>query len=91
VFIWGDEPNVYALAERLPIGRYTVAYHVVDFNGYEETIEAWDKNPPKVVIVMMDEKREFPEMENRLAVEYMLAKQIDKAMVYRRVNGMNHR
>jgi len=91
VFIWGDEPNVYALAERLPIGRYTVAYHVVDFNGYEETMEAWDKNQPKVVIVMMDEKREFPEMESRLASEYMLAKQIDKAMVYRRVNGMNHR
>jgi len=40
VFIWGNEPYVYAIAERMPIGRYTVSYHIKDFNGYEETINA---------------------------------------------------
>lgn len=83
VFIWGDEPGVYALGERLPVGRYTVAYHVVDFNGYEETIKAWGKQPPKVVLVMDYEKRPFKEMELKLATDYVLAGKIDHARVYR--------
>lgn len=83
VFIWGDEPGVYALGERLPVGRYTVAYHVVDFNGYEETMKAWKKQPPKVVLVMDYEKRPFKEMELELATDYVLAGKIDQARVYR--------
>lgn len=83
VFIWGDEPGVYALGERLPVGRYTVAYHVVDFNGYEETMKAWKKQPPKVVLVMDYEKRPFKEMELELATDYVLAGKIDQAQVYR--------
>lgn len=88
VFIWGNEPYVYAMAERLPIGRYTVTYHVLDFNGYEETIEAWDKHKPKVVMVMEYEENEFPEMEDRLATDYVLIEKIDQALVYRRVDGV---
>ncbi len=87
VFIWGDEPGVYALGERLPVGRYTVAYHVVDFNGYEETIKAWGKQPPKVVLVMDYEKRPFKEMELKLATDYVLAGKIDHARVYRLLEG----
>ena len=86
VFIWGDEPTVYALADRLPVGRYTVAYHVMDFDGFEETIEAFDKHRPKVVLVMEYEKREFPELFRRLATDYALVRQIDQALVYHRVN-----
>jgi len=88
VFIWGDEPYVYALAKRLPIGRYTVAYHVIDFNGFEETIEAFDKFKPKVVMVMEYEKREFRELNSRLATDYVLANRIDQALIYHRVNGI---
>lgn len=87
VFIWGDEPGVYALGERLPVGRYTVAYHVVDFNGYDETMQAWEKQPPKVVLVMDYEKRPFKEMELRLATDYVLAGKIDQAWVYRLLEG----
>ncbi len=85
VFIWGDEPYVYALSKRLPVGRYTVAYHVVDFNGFEETIEAFDKHDPKVVMVMKYEKRAFPELDRRLATDYVLVSEIDQALVYHRV------
>ena len=86
VFIWGDEPYVYALSERLPIGRYTVAYHVIDFNGFVETMEAFDKYKPKVVMVMEYEKRKFPELGSRLAIDYVKAAQIDQALVYHRVD-----
>lgn len=87
VFIWGDEPGVYALGNRLPVGRYTVAYHVVDFNGYEETMQAWKKQPPKAVLVMDYEKRPFKEMELRLTTDYVLAEKIDQARIYRLLEG----
>jgi len=87
VFIWGDEPGVYALGERLPVGRYTVAYHIVDFNGYEETMKAWEKQPPKVVLEMDYEKRPFKEMELKLATDYVLAGKIDQARIYRLLEG----
>jgi hypothetical protein len=87
VFIWGDEPGVYALGERLPVGRYTVAYHVVDFNGYEETMRAWEKQPPKVVLEMDYEKRPFKEMELKLATDYVLVGKIDQARIYRLLEG----
>jgi len=87
VFIWGDEPGIYALGERLPVGRYTVAYHIVDFNGYEETMRAWEKQPPKVVLAMDYEKRPFKEMELKLATDYVLAGKIDQARIYRLLEG----
>jgi hypothetical protein len=83
VFIWGDEPTIYALSNRLPIGRYTVAYHVLDFNGYQETISAWDQSPPTVVLVMDYETRPFPEMKTRLAADYVLVTKIGQASIYR--------
>ena len=89
IFIWGDEPYVYALAERLPVGRYTVAYHVLDFGGYEETLVAFSEHKPKVVIVMEYEDREFPEFFNRLATDYVEAAKIDQAVIYHRVNGID--
>lgn len=87
IFIWGDEPYVYALSQRLPVGRYTVAYHVIDFDGFAETIKAWDKHQPKVVAVMTYETRLFPQLNARLAADYTLAETIDRAKIYRRLNG----
>jgi len=87
IFIWGDEPYIYALAKKLPIGRYTVAYHIVDFNGYKETIKSWDEYNPRMVVVMTYEKREFPEMEARLKNDYLLVEKIDQAWIYKRING----
>ncbi|MFC1627223.1 ArnT family glycosyltransferase [Patescibacteria group bacterium] len=91
VFIWGNEPYVYALADRLPIGRYTVTYHIVDFNGFDETIEAFDKYKPKVVMVMEYEEKKFEELMSRLMTDYVMVEKIDKALVYRRVNGIGYK
>ena len=87
IFIWGDEPYVYALSKRLPVGRYTVAYHVIDFNGFAETMAAWDKHQPKLVAVMTYESRPFPELDTRLATDYVLVETIDRAKIYRLING----
>lgn len=89
VFIWGDEPYVYALSRRLPVGRYTVAYHVVDFDGFSATINAWDKHRPKLVAVMAYESRAFPELKARLDTDYVLVGTIYQAQIYRRLDGVD--
>lgn len=60
IFIWGNDPYLYAISRRLPVGRYTVAYHIVDFDGYQETIAALTKNPPSYLIVAETESRPYP-------------------------------
>jgi len=85
IFVWGDEPGIYALARRLPVGRYTVAYHIIDFNGFKETAVAWDRRPPKVVVVLEYERQKFPEMEARLSSDYVLAAKIQQADIYRQL------
>ena len=87
VFIWGDEPMVYALARRLPPGRYTVAYHIVDFDGYQETLNALELNPPKVVIIPTYEERPFPGLKEKITKDYVYVTQIDQALIYRKLNG----
>jgi len=39
IFVWGTEPAIYALSDRLPVGKYTVAYHIGDFGAKEKTME----------------------------------------------------
>ncbi len=84
VFIWGDEPNVYALSRRLPVGRYTVAYHIVDFNGYQETMTALRENPPRYLIVMKNEKRLFSDLNGFINNYYLLEKDFDGTKIFRR-------
>lgn len=84
IFIWGDEPNLYALAQRLPVGRYTVAYHIADFNGYQETMAQLQKNLPRYIIVMKGEKRPFLDLIGFIDNYYILEKNLDGAKIFRR-------
>lgn len=70
IFIWGNQPSIYAIAERLPVGRYTVAYHIADFNAYRETIEVLIKNPPSYIIVSLEEDLFFPTLSTFLQEHY---------------------
>lgn len=85
IFIWGDEPYIYALAERLPPGRFTVAYHVADFGGREETIKAIREREPKYIVIMEDEKRDFDELISLVTSSYTLVEKIERANIYRLV------
>lgn len=62
IFIWGNEPNIYALSRRLPVGRYTAAYHILDFGKQEEVISALVETPPGLVIYDLGFDRPFPEL-----------------------------
>lgn len=82
IFIWGDDPYIYPLSQRLPAGRYTVAYHVVDFNGYEETALAVKLKMPKIII-WLDNDRQFPQLSAIISSDYARAGNIDGAEVFR--------
>lgn len=52
LFIWGNNAQLYKLVDKLPPGRYTVAYHMTySKKSLEETKQAFYKNNPKYVIV----------------------------------------
>jgi hypothetical protein len=53
VFIWGNNAQVYKLAERNPIVRYTVAYHMTGFPlGISDMTDAINTKKPKYIIIM---------------------------------------
>jgi hypothetical protein len=82
IFIWGDDPYIYPLSQRLPSGRYTVAYHVVDFNGYDETAAAIKVQKPKI-IVWLDYGRQFPQLSSIVADGYIRVEDIEGATIFR--------
>jgi len=82
IYVWGTAPGIYYLSDRLPVGRYTVAYHVADFDGYEETMEAIKKNMPKVIVKLQLEKLEFAELFELMEEEYVLDRVIGNREIY---------
>jgi hypothetical protein len=83
IFIWGDEPSIYALSNRLPVGRYTVAYHITDFNAHEETISSLKKTPPPIIIYYAMSSRPFPDLDEFLNDYYLPETQIGKALLFK--------
>jgi 4-amino-4-deoxy-L-arabinose transferase-like glycosyltransferase len=55
IFIWGDVPMLYALSRRLPVGKYTVEYHIKDFKAQGETVNALTIDPPKYIVTFGNE------------------------------------
>ncbi|OGH08094.1 MAG: hypothetical protein A2171_01325 [Candidatus Levybacteria bacterium RBG_13_35_9] len=53
LFIWGNNAQVYKLTNKLPPGRYTVAYHITNYeDGYKNTEDGLKKENPKFIIIM---------------------------------------
>lgn len=85
VFIWGTEPEIYSLARRLSPGRYTTSFHIVDFNGQKETIKSLRDNHPKYIVLMENERREFPEFFDFLQENYVYIQNIESAQIWLRL------
>jgi len=71
IFLWGDQSSIYALSYRLPATHYFVSYHVVDFNGYQETIATLMKNPPSYIVINENEKKPFRELFSFISLKYL--------------------
>ncbi len=85
IFIWGNRPSIYALSQRLPVGRYTVAYHIIDFKAQTETIEALQSQTPRWLIVSQDEDRVFPQLEDFINNHYLLFQKYDQIKIFYRL------
>lgn len=70
IFIWGDSPCIYARSNRLPVGKYTAAYHISDFNGYKSTSEKIIEQKPRFIIDLKTESKPFKELGPILSSRY---------------------
>lgn len=53
LFIWGNNAQVYKLTNKLPPGRYTVAYHITNYeDGHKNTEEGLVEKNPKMIVIM---------------------------------------
>ncbi|MBU1127163.1 hypothetical protein KKF11_02360, partial [Patescibacteria group bacterium] len=70
IFVWGDAACVYALSNRLPTSKYTVNYHIFDFDALEETLETIKKEKPRLIIKLKEEKRPWSQLDSYLQKFY---------------------
>lgn len=82
IFVWGDQPYIYALSDRLPSSKYTVAYHIVDFNGYQITMDKIKTDLPKFIVCYSMSGRPFPELDLFIKNYYYSANIIGDATIY---------
>jgi len=83
IFIWGTNPMLYALTQRVPASRFTVAFHIHDLKVYDETLQEIQTQQPAYIVVMRNESA-WPEFEDYLYDNYLLTTTTDDMMVYRR-------
>ena len=83
IFVWGDEPMVYALAHRGVVGKYTVKYHVGDFGAHAQTLKALVNEEPAYIVSLSEEKG-LPGLRSVLQDGYLLDETIGNARIYRK-------
>jgi len=86
VFVWGDEPYLFPLCRRLPPGRMTTAYHILDFKKTEETLKSLKENPPVIIVFDQNKKGLYPELESLILNYYLKVKTIGKMDLFRRLD-----
>jgi hypothetical protein len=84
IFVWGDQPYIYAMTNRIPPGRYTVAYHIADFDGFSETIDSIKSNFPKFIIYFPMINRPFPALDDILNRYYFLDQKVQTAIIFQK-------
>lgn len=82
MFIWGTNPMLYAQTQTTPTSRFTVAFHIKDFNDYDRTFEQIKTSQPKVIVMMKNEETKFEALENYLYENYQISKQYQHMNLY---------
>lgn len=78
VFLWTNSPQIYYLMQRLPLGRYTVAYHMtLSPTSYAETQKLLGKMRPDFIVVLPNASS-FP----FAIIDYRLQLTIDGGLIY---------
>ena len=80
VFLWSDSPQIYALANKLPIGKYIVAYHITFYKNADIiTKQQIELAQPKYIIQTIDQ----PIVKDILS-SYQLRYIMEGAKIYER-------
>ena len=84
VFIWGDNPMLYALSKSIPVGRFTVSFHIKDIGAYASTMTRIEQVEPNIIVVMNDETGQFDGFYQYLHHNYHLEKEYECMRLYLR-------
>ncbi len=84
LFIWGTNPTLYALAEKQPVGKFTVSFHIKDLGLYTETMTAVTSYMPQYIVVMHDETTPLPGLDGLLQKNYTPFAYYDYFSVWRK-------
>ncbi len=91
LFIWGTNPVLYALTESQPTGRFTVSFHIKDFDAFGETIRDVVKKQPPFIVVMKNEDYKFAELNSYLVNNYVPDNnKFDNFVLWKRMNANNN-
>ncbi len=85
VYVWGTEPDIYVLADRLPVGRLTTSFHVDDLQEYEKLGQELATALPPYIVMMTNEPRQFSQLSRILEEQYVKIIQFNEAVIFRRV------
>jgi hypothetical protein len=83
IFIWGNNPMLYALSGKSPTGRFTVAFHIHDFHASDETLRDIETHQPEYIVMMKDEKP-FPHLDQYLSRYYIANMQFQYFTLWKR-------
>jgi len=89
IFVWGDEPMIYALTRRLPATKYMAKYHVESFAAQDRTIEEVESNNPRYIVTFSD-MRELPGLAQLILSKYLLEEKVDDVRIYRQMVGLTY-
>ncbi len=70
LFIWGTDPGIYALAKKIPVGRFTVLFHITDFHAEHETYLDFIQSKPTYAVIQKGETP-TPEILSYLQANYI--------------------
>ncbi len=81
IFVWGDEPMIYAISRRSPIGKYTAKYHIKDFAAEAITLRLLEDTSSRVIISYGSED-ELPGLRELLQTRYKEIEHIGHARIF---------
>ena len=82
IFIWGNNAMLYAQSKTVPTSRFTVAFHIKDFDDYERTLSQVKAEEPKLIVVMKQDQDSFPQLNLYLKENYLVNSQFDHMNLY---------
>lgn len=83
IFVWADEPVIYALSHRLPATPYLVAYHINDLKVSDSVTKKILLNLPALIIINKDTKK-YPELDSIVQKKYFNIGSFDNMLVWKK-------